>query len=122
MRKTVPASVVLVLVLASCASVFGPQQPGQTTADKTVEDLQKSIIVIHDNLYVPIMTKLGQQLDAGKISQDKEARIQKISEQYQQAKARADQLVKMWPVSHDSTALALEISKMTAATAQLGGE
>lgn len=123
MRKTsilaVLAIVALIAMPIGCAAVYGPAAPGQSSDQKIVEDLQKSIIVIHENLYVPAMTLAGSRLNAGGVTPAKEARIQKISEQYQKAKTDADTIIKAWgtvrPAAEDRVALAAKIAEMAKA-------
>lgn len=113
-------TILLIVMLAvNCASVFGPPQDNQTSEQKTVEDLKKSIVVIHDSLYVPTMTRLGQRLNAGQISPNQEKNIQEWSEYYQKAKTAADTLLQTWgrirSPAEDQILLARELSEMTTA-------
>lgn len=128
MRKLSSLFVVITLVSLSalpigCTAVYGPAAPGQTADQKIVEDLQKSIIVIHENLYKPAMIILGAQLDAGKITPAREKQIQTLSEKYQKAKTDADAIIKAWgtvrSASEDRAALAAKIGEMSAAIADV---
>lgn len=105
------AALFIVLTLAGCAS-------RGTAPESTVDNLKLSVIATHQGLYLPAMQILGAAVNAGKISPQLEAQIQRASERYVHAKDAADVAIRLYGTG-SGVSVQQRLSEMLAAIGEL---